>query len=247
MKKRVLILAGGRGLRAGAEMPKQFVKLLGIPVLWWSVRAFHAEDPEVEITLVMHPDWFAEWEMIHASLPAEDQAIRVRLVPGGETRGDSVRNGLEELTCDAETLVAVHDAARPLITCELIARGWKAAAETGTAVPVVPVTDSLRELSPVTDSHRKLSDVGSRMTDRARFVAVQTPQVFRADLLAEAYRLEERPEFTDDASRVEALGKKITLYQGDPTNLKITNPADFAIVKSLLSEQRSRLSIDSKL
>lgn len=224
MKKYALIMAGGEGRRAGGEMPKQFVKLLGIPMLWWSVMAFHREDPETEISVVMHPGFFDDYDLMLSGLPREVRGIPVRLVAGGRSRGESVANGLMALPDTRDALVAVHDAARPLVTTDMIARGWECAALNGTAVPACPVTDSLRELT----------EGGSTAVDRSRFVSVQTPQVFRADILKSAYRLEERPEFTDDASRVEADGGCITLYDGIPANLKVTNPADFAIAETLL-------------
>ena len=211
-------------------MPKQFVKLLGIPMLWWSVMAFHEEDPETEISIVMHPGFFDDYDIMLSELPRGVSGIRVRLVAGGRTRGESVANGILALPDTRGSLIAVHDAARPMLTPALAARAWRCAAENGTAVPVCPVTDSLRELT----------GDGPRAADRSRFVAVQTPQVFRADILHAAYRLEERPEFTDDASRVEASGVRITLTDGDPSNMKVTNPADFSLAEALLGRRNSR-------
>ena len=217
-------MAGGEGSRAGGEMPKQFHKLLGIPMLWWSVMAFHQQDPEVEISVVMHPGFFDEYDLMLSELPREVRGIRVRLVAGGRNRAHSVANGLLALPESDDALIAVHDAARPLVSQKLIADGWRCAAEHGSAVPVVPVTDSLREKG----------GNESVAVDRSRFVGVQTPQVFRADILKLAYRLEDRAEFTDDASRVQAIGEKIALYEGDSRNIKVTNPIDFAIAETLL-------------
>lgn len=224
MKKFALILAGGEGKRAGSEMPKQFVELLGIPMLWWSVRAFHSEDPNTEISVVLHPGFFADWDIMLDTLPEEDRRIKVRLVAGGRSRGESVTNGLMNLQASDDDLIAVHDAARPLIDATLVSRGWQCAQEHLSAVPVVSVTDSLR----------RVSSEGSVAVDRSDFVAVQTPQVFRADVLRKGYKLPENPEFTDDASRVQAAGVSIALYRGEPTNIKVTNPDDFAIAETLL-------------
>ena len=228
MKKYALVMAGGEGRRAGGELPKQFVKLLGIPMLWWSVMAFHEEDPQTEISIVMHPGFFDDSDIMLSELPREVRDVPVRLVAGGRSRAESVANGIMALPDDAETLIAVHDAARPLVTTELIRRAWECAGANGVAVPVCPVTDSLRELT---------GDGESVAVDRSRFVSVQTPQTVRADILHRAYRLPERPEFTDDASRVGALGEKVTLFEGDPANIKVTNPRDFAIATALLSGQ----------
>ncbi len=230
MKKFALVMAGGEGHRAGGELPKQFVKLRGIPMLWWSVMAFHEADAATEISVVMHPGFFDDYDIMLSELPRDVRGIRVRLVAGGRTRGESVANGIMALPSNRKTLIAVHDAARPLVTPELIRRGWERAADNVAAVPVCPVTDSLREL---------LSEGGSTSVDRSRFVSVQTPQVVRADILHAAYRLDERPEFTDDASRVGALGQDVALYDGDPANMKVTNPEDFAVATALF-ELRSR-------
>lgn len=230
VRKYALVMAGGEGRRAGSEMPKQFVKLLGIPMLWWSVMAFHDEDPDTEISIVMHPGFFDDYDIMLSELPREVRGIRVRLVAGGRTRGESVANGILALPDSHDTLIAVHDAARPLLSPELAARAWRCAAANGTAVPVCPVTDSLRELTTY----------GSEAVDRSRFVSVQTPQVFRADILHSAYRLPERPEFTDDASRVEANGVPVTLLEGDASNFKVTNPADFATAEALLRDNGFR-------
>lgn len=222
MDKYALIMAGGEGLRAGGEIPKQFRELLGLPILWWSVKAFYHADPYTRISIVMHPGFFDLYDVMLADLPHEVRDIPVRLVTGGRSRGHSVSNGIMALPDSPDALIAVHDAARPLISEEIINRAWLAAKETGSAVPVVPVTDSLRRLE---------TDGDSEPVDRSKYVAVQTPQTFRADWLHAAYRQEERPEFTDDASRVQALGHKITLIEGSPTNLKITTPTDFSIAE----------------
>lgn len=226
MKKYALIMAAGEGRRAGGELPKQFAKLLGIPALWWSVSAFHKEDLDTRIIIVLHPGFFDDFEILHAELPEDLRKIPFKLVCGGRTRGDSVANGLMSVEDSQDALVAVHDAARPMVTPEMISRGWKCARKNRAAVPVVPVTDTLRRLTPE----------GSETVDRSQFVSVQTPQVFNADLLHRAYRLEDQPHFTDDASRVEALGIEVALYDGQPDNIKVTNPMDFTIAEALLRQ-----------
>lgn len=225
MKKYALIMAGGEGRRAGGELPKQFHKLLGIPMLWWSVAAFHDEDPDTRISVVLHPGFFDDYDILHAELPPELRDIEVRLVAGGRSRGESVANGILQLPDSSDALIAVHDAARPMVSRKIIADGWQCALEHGSAVPVVAVSDSLRV---------KTSE-GSKPVDRSNYMAVQTPQVFRADILKEAYRAVDRPEFTDDASRVESIGHHIALFEGNPSNLKVTNPLDFDIAAALLT------------
>lgn len=228
MKRHALILAGGEGRRAGGDLPKQFVELLGIPILWWSVIAFHEENPETTISIVMHPGFFDDWDIMVGELPEAVRDIPVRLVAGGRSRGESVRNGLMNLGAAGDDLVAVHDAARPLLTPAMISRGWDAAIRNGNAVPAVPVTNSLR----------KISGEDSEAVDRSEYVAVQTPQIFRYGTLKKAYALPEEKSFTDDASRVQALGERIFLYKGEPSNIKVTNPDDFAIARVLLERRR---------
>ena len=220
-------MAGGVGRRAGDELPKQFHKLLGIPMLWWSVKAFYEEDPNTEITIVMHPDFHDLYHKLLTELPESIQKIDVKICSGGQTRGESVSNGLKSIDEPSVSLIAIHDAARPIIDIEMIRRGWESARRHKAAIPVVPVTDSLREKS----------GEGSIAVDRNRFYAVQTPQIFGLKFLKQAYQEAINFEFTDDASLVEAQGSKVHLYEGSPVNIKVTNPMDFKIAETLLAEK----------
>lgn len=222
--KYVVIVAGGSGLRAGSEIPKQFITFGGLPLLWRSVRAFHEEDPEVNIVLVLNRDYLPLWNELYSALPEKDREIGISVVTGGTNRLESVKNGLAAVPDRENVYVAVHDAARPFASGEMIALGWETAVKTGAAVPVIPVTDSLRMLDAE----------GSRAVDRSRYVAVQTPQVFDARLLRQAYSSELNSSMTDDASVVEAYGRKVTLFDGEPTNIKITNPVDLKLAELLL-------------
>lgn len=235
MKKYAVIVAGGEGLRAGGDLPKQFQQLLGIPMLWWSVRAFHAEDSATHIILVLHPGFFDLWDTLYAELPEADRRIEVTLVAGGRSRSHSVFNGLMDIPDSEEALIAVHDAARPLVSPELISRAWQCAAQHLAAIPAVAVTDSLRQLD-APDSVR------SHAVDRALFRAVQTPQTFRADVLKRSFRLANSDDaveagkalFSDEASLVEAAGYEVSLFEGSPINLKVTNPRDLLIARTLM-------------
>lgn len=226
MKKHAVILAGGEGRRAGGEMPKQFQKLLGIPLLMWAVKAFHDADPDTKITLVMHPGFFDLWDILHSELPDNLKSIDIRLVAGGKDRPHSVANGIMGIEASEDALIAVHDAARPLLNRRIISDGWDAAIKYGAAFPACPVTDSLREMD----------DNGvARPVERARFIAVQTPQVFRADILKSAYAdIKDTAKFTDDASLVENAGYKPSPFPGEPDNIKVTNPSDFIVAEALL-------------
>lgn len=225
MKKYAVIVAGGDGNRAGGSVPKQFQLLGGIPMLWWSVRAFYEEDQDTKIILVLHPGFFDDWDIMHSELPDEDKRINVHISCGGRSRLESVRNGLMSVPEDEEGLVAIHDAARPLVTRELIARGWEAAQRYGAAVPVTAMTDSIRHIE----------GEGSEAVARKDYVKVQTPQVFDAALLKSAYDLQLNPDMTDDASVVEAAGHKISLFEGSPYNMKVTDPLDIKIADLILN------------
>lgn len=227
MEKYAVIVAGGSGLRAGGPLPKQFQELAGRPMLWWAMDAFRREDPETRIILVVNGDYISLWNKLYGSLPEADK-IPCRVCRGGASRPESVARGLQLVGQEA-ALVAVHDAARPLVSTELIARGWEAAMRSGAAVPVVAVADSLR----------MLSNAGSEPVDRSRYVAVQTPQVFRSSVLLDAYRsVADYSGFTDDASLVEAAGHQVALFDGDPVNVKITHPGDAALAASRLEATR---------
>ena len=193
-------------------------------MLWWSVRAFHAEDASTEIILVLHPGFFDEWDILYDELPDSDKKIKYRIVCGGRSRLESVKNGLMSVDEEGDVYVAVHDAARPLVDRELIERGWEAAIRDKAAVPVVDMTDSIR----------RLDEEGSVAVPRKDYVKVQTPQVFDASLLKQAYSCELNANMTDDASVVEAYGHKISLFEGNQDNMKVTNPMDIEIASLII-------------
>ena len=223
MKKNAIIVAGGSGTRLGGDLPKQFQPLNGRPVLWWSLKAFHDEDPRTKITLVLNPGYIQTWIEMFMSLPEEDQFVH-ELAEGGDSRTKSVKNGIILIPASDDELIAVHDAARPLVTIDMIREGWETAARHGAAIPAVPVTDSLR----------RLSDDGSVAVDRKDYVAVQTPQVFRASVLDGSYEKNPDAVYSDDASAVEAAGFRPVIFKGSPRNIKVTNPGDIQIASLLL-------------
>lgn len=227
MEKYAVIVAGGEGKRYGASLPKQFLEIEGRPLLWWSMKAFHDEDPEVKLRLVLHPGFFDDWDLLFNSLPEGDR-IHHEVICGGRSRTESVKNGIMSIPDSADVLIAVHDAARPAVTPDLIRRGWESALVTGGAVPVLSVTDSLREIE---------AD-GSKAVDRSRYVVVQTPQVFRADLLKAAYSMNQDAVFSDDATAFEASGLKVSLFEGLAHNIKVTNPGDLEIAALFLNRRQ---------
>lgn len=232
IRKYAVIVAGGEGNRAGGAVPKQFRLVGGVPLLWWSVRAFHEEDPETEIILVLHPGFFDDWDILYSGLPEEDRKIKPKLVCGGRSRLDSVKNGLLSVPAGEKSLVAVHDAARPMVTAGLIKRGWFAALESGAAVPVVPMADSIR----------RLLRERSESVPRKDYVKVQTPQIFDADVIKGAYTAPLGEGMTDDASVVEASGHSIRLFEGEQENFKVTEPFDLDIADMLLKRRMNGIS-----
>lgn len=219
-------MAGGSGSRLGGDLPKQFRMLSGRPLLWWALKAFRDEDAACAIHLVLPEKYFTLWESLVASMP-EQERIDHTVHPGGTTRTESVVSALSSIERGEDVLIAVHDAARPLVSEEIISAGWEEARLHLAAIPVVPVTDSMRVLD---------SDA-SHAVDRSRFVAVQTPQVFRGDILHNAYAEMGEGSFTDDASVVEASGVCPVLFPGSPANIKVTNPGDIEIAELLLARK----------
>ncbi len=230
MRKYVLIVAGGKGLRMGGDLPKQFIPLEGKPVLMRTLEAFYRWDSSAELVLVLPEDHQPYWKMLCREIGCK---VPHRIANGGETRFHSVRNGLQFLSEEIENasernekvLVAVHDGVRPFVSPEVISACFEEAEKSGAAIPVMPMIDSLRE----TDAN------GSHPVDRSRYFAVQTPQVFHSDVLLKAYGQDFSPLFTDDASVVEALGQSIRLVTGNRENIKLTTPFDLLIAKGLLS------------
>ena len=219
-KHTILIVAGGRGTRMGGPQPKQFLELAGRPVLMHTLEAFDRWDASARLIVVLPEDQIETWKRL---CEAHVFGRIHRVVAGGETRFHSVRNGLGAVASDG--LIAVHDGVRPLVAPSVIAACFAAAADGGAAVPVVPVVESVREVD---------ADGGSRPVDRTRLRVVQTPQVFRADVLRAAYRLPYDPRFTDDASVVEASGVAVRLVPGNRENIKLTTPMDLALAEVLM-------------
>lgn len=219
MRQYAVIVAGGSGSRMGGGIPKQFRSLCGRPVLWWAMKAFHDDNPDTSLILVLPQDFITLWNDFFSSLPLEDRYMH-QVVNGGKTRTESVANGLGLIPDDEDSLIAIHDGARPLVSPLIIRKGWETAMETGAAIPVVPVVDSLRF---VNDDSTTLS------VDRSRFVAVQTPQVFKSRIIKEAYSKVGEGVFTDDASVAESAGYEVKTFEGSADNIKITNPKDLAI------------------
>ena len=222
MKKTAIIVAGGSGTRMGSELPKQFLRIEGKPLFLYSVDAFLASYEDIRIILVMSASFCA---MAKSILEEFHYPQAIEIVEGGETRFHSVKNGLDRAAEDS--LIFVHDAVRCLATPALIRRCGDVAARVGSAIPVIPVRDSIRRK----DDASSLSTV----VPREGLFIVQTPQVFLGSLILKAFELPYDAGFTDEASVLEAAGQQVNLVEGEEGNTKITFPDDLAFAVWKLS------------
>jgi 2-C-methyl-D-erythritol 4-phosphate cytidylyltransferase len=204
-----------------SPVPKQFLLLSGEPVLMHSIRAFYNSSAHPEIILVLHPGFNSQWEHLCIEHSFD---IPHLLVAGGETRFHSVKNGLDAIPGDTEALIAVHDAARPLVSEQIIIGSYQHALRHGNAVTALKSGDSVRQLK----------NGVSVSLPRDEIYLVQTPQTFQSSQIRKAYLQSYRQEFTDDASVVEQTGIPIHLVEGSYRNIKITFPEDIAIAEKLM-------------
>ena len=220
MKKYAILVAGGKGLRMGQELPKQFISVGEKPILMHAIQAFYQAEENITLILVLPKEQTEYWQ---ALCELHCFKVPVLIAEGGSTRFHSVRNGLKLI--EEEGLVAIHDGVRPFVSAKVIRDAFAAAQEYGGAIPVVDMIDSLREVDG--------PDV-SRPVDRERFKLVQTPQTFRTSLIRAAYEMPYDKMFTDDASVFEAAGNKIHCIAGNRENIKITTPFDLLIAEALI-------------
>ena len=219
MEKHALIAAGGKGTRMKSFLPKQFVDLNGKPILLHTLDAFFRYDPNLNITVVLANELHNHWKEICLE---HDCETRYQLVDGGPTRFHSVKNGLKHIPNDS--LVAVHDAVRPLVSAKLIGRLYDFAQKFGNAIPVIESHDSVR----ITD-HAMSSPL-----PRQKVRLVQTPQCFHASLLKKAYNTAYKETFTDDASVLQEMGERLYLVEGEKENIKITTTTDLFAAEGIL-------------
>jgi 2-C-methyl-D-erythritol 4-phosphate cytidylyltransferase len=215
----VIIVAGGKGMRMGGDFPKQFIAVGGKPILMRTIEAFYTYDKSIRIIVVLHSSYRDHWIRVCKGYGFN---ISHHIADGGETRFHSVKNGLSMVDSG---YVAVHDAVRPFVSNELIEECFSKAIEYKAVIPVIEMTDSLREI--IDAEH-------STIVNRSNYRMVQTPQVFEVDLLRKAYEQPFSEMFTDDASVVEAYGDNIHLVQGERTNIKITTPFDLELAEVIL-------------
>ena len=203
------------------SLPKQFLSLNGIPVLMHTISAFHY--PDIDVILVMNKDYISYWEDLCKQYSFN---LNHRIVKGGKTRAESVKNGLDLIV--EEGVVAVHDAVRPFVSPELIDRLFSNAETHKSAIPVIDVKDTLREIT---------KDGDSITVPRIKYRAVQTPQLFTVSSLKKAFLIPNYFEFTDEASLYEAAGNKVFLVEGEESNFKITVPIDLALAEAYVKSK----------
>lgn len=225
MKKYVIIVAGGKGERMNASVPKQFLPLNGKPLLMHTMERIYSsglfDEPAV---LVLPSGQINYWQQLCETFNFEIPYI---ITEGGETRFQSVKNGLENIAEDS--LVGVHDGVRPLVSSDVVKNAFSHALKYDTAVPVISLQESVRKVD---------KDVGkSYPVSRDEYVLVQTPQVFKSDLLKKAYQTPYVSEFTDDASVVEYYGRKIHLVGGNKENIKLTTLFDLKWAETYMKQK----------
>lgn len=216
----VVVVAGGSGRRMGRNIPKQYLDLQGKPLIIHTLKKFLQFDPGMKVVLVMASGHRKFWDVISISY---DQSSGIVVAAGGETRYDSVKNGLQYI--DDGLIVGIHDAVRPFVSAETIARCYAAAGETGSGIPVMEMDESVRMIQ---SSNRSVH------MDRLKLRRVQTPQVFKSEMIKDAYSQPFDPAFTDDASVFESQYENITLVEGNPENIKITTPTDWQLASVLI-------------
>lgn len=219
MKNYVIIVAGGSGVRMSSDIPKQFMKLDDKPLLMHSIFAFFEFDNSIKIIIVLPKNKFEQWKKLCRQFNFD---IPFSLAEGGNNRFNSVKSGLAKI--ENPGLVAVHDAARPLVKPELIKRCFESAKRNGNGVPVIKPADSMRLLKKNKNTY----------INRDSLRIVQTPQVFHSEVLNRGFQQDYSEIFTDEANVVENTGEIIHIVDGDPTNIKITLPDDFLFAEVLL-------------
>lgn len=240
----VVVVAGGSGFRMGGPLPKQYVTLGGKALILHTIDRFFGFDPEIRVVMVLAAVHQRLWEEVSADYPRKKGIF---LTEGGGTRFDSVRNGLKLI--EEGWIVGIHDAVRPFVSPETIGRCYDSAAATGSGIPVVEMDESVRMVGHVPDRDPASGrdpvvdpgwvsgtgfSGGSTHLDRSRLRRVQTPQVFRSEMIKRAYARAKDHSFTDDASVFESVFGGVTLVEGNVENIKITTPVDLKLAALLL-------------
>lgn len=216
-KDYIIIVAGGKGLRMGGDLPKQFLPVDGKPVLMRTIETFRQYSDAIGIILVLPHAQQDYWRQLCKEYHFN---VEHTVVDGGDTRFQSCKNGIAAVPDDATGVVGIHDGVRPFVTVDVIARTYEAARGHGAAMPVMPVTDTLRYVAGEDGGHNVL---------RSDYRTVQTPQTFDIQLIKRAYDVPYSEAFTDDASVAEAAGHKVVMVEGCRENIKLTTPYDLLL------------------
>ncbi len=222
----VIIVAGGKGMRMGTDIPKQFLPIGGKPILMRTIESFYEYNPKLGIIIVLPQSQQEYWKQL---CEKHNFTINHTIVNGGETRFESSRNGLATIQNEEIGVVGIHDGVRPLVSKEVIDNCFEAARDDFAAIPVLPVTDTIRYVD---------KQGGGKNVMRSDYRVVQTPQVFDIQLIKQAYNAEYQESFTDDASVVESLGCQATMVDGNRENIKITTPFDIIVAEAILKSQQ---------
>ncbi|GAB1416395.1 2-C-methyl-D-erythritol 4-phosphate cytidylyltransferase [Paludibacter sp.] len=215
----VIIVAGGKGERMKSDVPKQFINLKSKPILMHTIEAFYNYNNQIDIIVVLPKAQIEMWAELCKKYAFE---INHKVVEGGSERFFSVKNGL--MHAKDYGIIAVHDGVRPLVSKDTIKTCYREAESFSAVIPVVDIVESIRFVDTT----------GNKSVDRDKYKLVQTPQVFKAEIIKKAYLQEYTPYFTDDASVVEAIGFKIKTVQGNHENIKITSPIDLKIAEQII-------------
>lgn len=221
MKKYAVIVAGGSGSRMNSNIPKQFLLIRKKPVLFYTIDVFLKTYDDMEIILVLPEEHISKGQEI---IDAYFDPLRISICPGGPTRFHSVQNGLSLI--NGEGIIFVHDGVRCLLTKELVKRCYNETKKMGSAIPVITSKDSVRLING--DAHIAV--------DRETVKLVQTPQTFHSKILLNAFKIDHKDKFTDEATVVEAFGIKVNLVEGEESNIKITTPADMILAEQLIQQ-----------
>lgn len=223
MNKTAIIVAGGSGKRMRYETPKQFLMLNGYPLLYYTLNLFYKFTQNIDIILVLPGKFIDEWKEMTEKC---NISIQHTIVEGGPTRYHSVKSGLN--ACNnlyPGSLVAIHDGVRPFVSQDVLNEGFTVAIHKGSAIPVIPVHETLREVS----------GAYSMVVQRENYCLVQTPQFFHLDQIVDSYRIPYSETFTDDACVFEASGRQVTLIEGNRENIKITHPVDLLFAEKVIT------------
>jgi 2-C-methyl-D-erythritol 4-phosphate cytidylyltransferase len=220
----IIIVAGGQGSRMKSDIPKQYLAVKGVPIIIRAIQCFLNYKSEIRIIVCVHPSYKAHMETLIKTFNLSHLSIQI--THGGDTRFQSVKNGLQLITEEETAIVGIHDAARPFVSKLTIEQCFETARIKGNAVPCMPVNESLR----------KISNNINHSVNRNEYKVIQTPQCFDLFKIKKAFEQEYNTGFTDDATVLESTGETIHLVEGNPENIKITSPFDLILAEALVEK-----------